>query len=137
MATERRQLLRLGALFLFIATLMGVVLAAGAPNPAHWKAVHVSTILVGLTLIGQGLIWSELRLSNGQRRAAFTMARISAGSVMLLGLSSAVLAIPGPASAPGVAPQGIQTVILIALLIIVVPTTIGSTFLVWRGLGGD
>jgi hypothetical protein len=72
MATERRRLLRLGALFPFIATLLGVILN-----------------------------------------------------------------IPGPATAPGVAPHGIQVAVLIAVLLSTVPTTIGSTFLVWRGLGGD
>jgi hypothetical protein len=137
MATERRQLLRLGALFLFIATLLGVILAAGAANPVLWRATHVTTILVGLTLIGQGLVWTELRLSDRQRRAAFIMARVGAGSILILGILTAILNIPGPATAPGVAPQGIQIVVLIAVLLTTVPTAIGSTFLVWRGLGGD
>jgi hypothetical protein len=137
MATERRRLLRLGALLLFIATLLGVILAAGAANPVLWRATHVTTILVGLTLIGQGLVWTELRLSDRQRRAAFIMTRVGAGSILILGILTAILNIPGPATAPGVAPQGIQVVVLIAVLLTTVPTTIGSTFLVWRGLGGD
>ena len=137
MAKERRQLLRLGAMYLFVATLLGIVLAAGAANPVLWRATHVTTILVGLTLIGQGLVWTELRLSDRQRHAAFVMSRISAGSILILGMANAILNVPGPATAPGVAPQGIQVVLIIAVVLTTVPTAIGSTFLVWRGLGGD
>lgn len=106
MATERRQLLRLGATYLFIATLLGIVLGAGAANPVLW-------------------------------RAAFLISRISAGSILVLGLANAILNVPGPATAPGVAPQGVQLVVVIAILLTTVPTAIGSTLLVWRGLGGD
>jgi len=43
--------------------------------------------------------------------------------------------LPGPATAPGVQPAAAwQAVVFYAGLVVVVPSTIGSFFLVWRGL---
>jgi hypothetical protein len=52
-------------------------------------------------------------------------------------VSSALLDIPGPATAPGIMPVGLQVPILATLLAIIVPTTIASWVLLWMGLRGE
>src|SRR5690348_6711577 len=73
MAAERRTLFRHGALFLLLAALLGLVVAAQAPHPAKWMAAHVSALLTGLLMIGLGALWPELRLAETTRRRAMRM----------------------------------------------------------------
>jgi hypothetical protein len=136
MQNQRRSLLRLGALILVIAVALGLLTAIPLDPPGKWRAAHLSALLVGLLIVGYGLLWRDLRLTNGQRRAAFLMASTSAWFSLAFGIATALLDIPGPATNPGVQPEGIELPVMIALLIVIVPTTVGSAVLVWYGLRG-
>lgn len=136
MQNERRSLLRLGALILMISVALGLLTAIPLDPPGKWRTAHVSALLVGLLLIAYGLLWRDLRLTTGQRRAAFLMACTSAWFSLAFGVAGALLDIPGPATNPGIQPEGIEVPVMIALLIVSVPTTVGSAVLVWYGLRG-
>jgi hypothetical protein len=136
MANQRRQLLRLGAFLLLVSAAMGLAAAIPLPHPARWMAAHVTAIMLGTLIMVQGLVWRDLRLSDGQRTWLVRLVYISVWSGVALGVAAAVLDIPGPASSPGIQPSGIQTPILATLLAIIVPTTIASWVLLWMGLRG-
>jgi hypothetical protein len=137
MPNQRRALLRLGALLLLISAAMGVAAAIPLPHPTRWMTAHVTAIMVGTLLMVEGLVWNELRLSDGQRRWMIRLVYISVWSGVALGVAAALLDIPGPASTPGVTPTGIQTPILAGLLLLIIPTTIASWVLLWMGLRGS
>lgn len=137
MANQRRQLLRLGALLLLVATGLGLLTAVPLDPPAKWMAAHLSTLLFGILVLAEGLVWQDLRLSEGQRRAAFTMVVVSSWAGVALNVLSAILVIPGPATDIGAQPAGLQTPVLVILLIVIVPTAIGSFALLWYGLRGE
>jgi hypothetical protein len=137
MPDQRRPLLRLGALLLLISAAMGVAAAIPLPNPARWMTAHVTAIMLGTLIMVEGLVWRDLRLSDGQRRWMVRLVYVSVWAGVALGIAAAILDIPGPASAPGVQPAGIQVPILSGLLLIIVPTTVASWILLWMGLRGD
>jgi hypothetical protein len=134
---QRRSLLRLGALFLFLGVVLGVVTALPLPYPTKWMAAHMTALIGGAILIGQGLIWPDLRLTDRQRSIALTCTKTSAWAGLSLNIASAVLGIPGPATSPGVLPGPLQAVVLIGLLLVIVPTMLTSTALIWHGLRGE
>jgi hypothetical protein len=133
---QRRSLLRLGALFLLLGMVLGILTALPVPYPAKWMAAHLTAVLGGAVLIGQGLIWPDLRLTDRQRSVALACTKTSAWAGLSLNLAGAVLGIPGPATNPGVQPAGLQAVVLIALLLVIVPTMLTSGVLIWYGLRG-
>jgi hypothetical protein len=137
MSNQRRALLRLGALLLLVSAAMGIAAAIPLPNPARWMTAHVTALMLGTLLMVEGLVWRDLRLSDGQRRWLMRLVYISVWSGVALGVAAAVLDIPGPASSPGQQPIGIQLPILATLLAIIVPTTIASWVLLWIGLRGN
>jgi hypothetical protein len=137
MPDQRRSLLRLGALLLLISAALGLAAAIPLPHPARWMTAHVSAIMLGTLTMVEGLVWRDLRLSDGQRRWLIRLVYISIWSGVALGASTAVLDIPGPASSPGVTPSGLQLPVLATLLAIIVPTTIASWILLFIGLRGE
>lgn len=136
MPDQRRSLLRLGALLLLVAAALGVAASIPLPNPTRWMTAHVTAIVLGTLIMVQGLVWRDLRLSDSQRRWMIRCVYLSAGSSVTLGIISALMGIPGPATSPGVLPSGMQIPVLATLLVIVIPTTIGSWALLWIGLRG-
>lgn len=136
MPDQRRSLLRLGALLLLVAAALGVAASIPLPNPTRWMTAHVTAIMLGTLIMVQGLVWRDLRLSDSQRRWMIRCVYLSAGSSVTLGIISALMGIPGPATSPGVLPSGMQIPVLATLLVIVIPTTIGSWALLWIGLRG-
>ena len=64
---QRRMLLRHGFVFLFIAPCLGLAIMF-LPNPRGWLAAHVTAFLTSFILAIVGLIWRELRLTDGQRK---------------------------------------------------------------------
>lgn len=136
MLTERRKLLRLGALLLLIAVAFGLLAAVPVPPANRWLASHVTTLILGILVMAKGLLWPDLRLSDGQRRATFLLIQISIWAGLTLSVASALLNIPGPVSDAGVQPSGLQAPVLFTLLAIIVPCTIASFVLVWHGLRG-
>jgi hypothetical protein len=137
METERRMLFRQGALFLLLATMLGVLLAAGAPHPAKWMTAHVTALLTGILLIALGGLWSELRLEPATRRRALMLSLTGSWAGTVGNIYSAIVNLPGPATEPGRAPDAMwQLYVLFAILAVIVPTTIAAFFLVWRGLRG-
>jgi hypothetical protein len=137
MADQRRPLLRLGATLLLIAAAMGVAASVPLPNPHRWMTAHVTAIMLGTLLMVEGLVWNDLRLSPNQRRWMMRLVYLSVWSGVALGVAGAVLDIPGPVSSPGIQPSGLQLPILVALLAIIVPTTVASWVLLWLGLRGE
>jgi len=135
MADERRTLFRHGALILLVSALIGLVVASPAPYPAKWMAAHVSGLLTGILIIAFGGLWPEVRLAASTRTLAMRLGLVAAWLGVLLNVYAAVVNLPGPATAPGVQPAAAwQAVVFYAGLVVVVPSTIGSFFLVWRGL---
>jgi len=137
MHDQRRPLLRLGATLLLVSAVFGLAAAIPLPNPARWMTAHVTAIMLGTLLMVYGLVWRDLRLSDGQRLWLIRSVYVSVWSGVMLGIAAAVLDIPGPASTPGIAPTGIQVPVLGTLLAIIVPTTVASWALLWIGLRGN
>ena len=137
MPDQRRSLLRLGALLLLIAAAMGLAAAIPLPYPARWMTAHVTAIMLGTLVMVEGLVWRDLRLTDGQRRWMVRLVYISVWSGVTLGVAGAVMDIPGPATSPGLSPSGLQVPVLATLLAIIVPTTIASWILLFIGLRGD
>ena len=137
MATERRTLFRHGALFLLLSAMIGLIVAAQAPHPAKWMAAHVSGLLTGLLMIGLGGLWSELRLAPATRRRAMLMGLTAGWIGIAANAFAAVVNLPGPATDPGRVPDAAWHLpVFLILLAIVVPATLGSFFLLWKGLRG-
>jgi hypothetical protein len=137
MPDQRRSLLRLGAFLLLIAAALGLAAAIPLPNPARWMTAHVTAIMMGTLIMVEGLVWRDLRLTDGQRRWMVRLVYISVWSGVALGVASALLNIPGPATSPGETPSGLQVPVLVTLLAIIIPTTIASWVLLWIGLRGE
>lgn len=137
MPDQRRPLLRLGATLLLISAAMGVAASIPLPYPQRWMTAHITAIMLGTLIMVEGLVWRDLRLSDGQRRWMMRLVYASVWSGVALGVAAAVLDIPGPATSPGLSPSGIQVPILVTLLAIIVPTTIASWVLLWIGLRGN
>lgn len=136
MLTQRRKLLRLGALLLLIAVVFGLLAAVPVPPANRWLASHLTALILGILVMAEGLLWPDLRLSAGQRLATYRLIHISIWAGLALSVASALLDIPGPVSDFGVQPSGLQTPVLFTLLAIIVPCTIASFVLVWHGLRG-
>jgi hydroxylaminobenzene mutase len=135
--SERRKLYRHGVLFLLLSALLGLAVAAQPPHAGKWMAAHVSGLMTGLLVIGLGALWPEVRLSDGLRRRALQMGLTAAWLGLTANLYAALVNLPGPATDPGRQPDAPwQLVVFFALLAVIVPTTIGSFYLVWRGLRG-
>src|SRR5579863_7433808 len=129
METERRMLFRHGTLFLLLGTMIGVILAAGAPHPAKWLEAHVTALLTGILLIALGGLWSELRLETTTRRRALMLGLTGSWLGTITNIYVAIVNLPGPASDPGRAPDAMwQLYVFFAMLVVVVPTTIAAFF---------
>lgn len=137
MANQRRSLLRLGATLLLIAAAMGIGAAMPLPNPSKWMVAHMTSIMLGTLIMVQGLAWNDLRLSAAQRTWLVRLTHLQVWSGLALGIATALMNIPGPATAPGVSTSGLQGPILGALLALIVPATIAAWVLLWVGLRGD
>ena len=138
MATERRTMFRQGALLLLLSAMLGLVVGAQAPHPAKWMAAHVSGLLTGILIIALGGLWSELRLAPATRRRAMQMGLVAAWVGVVANIYSAVVNLPGPATDPGRVPDAPWHLpVFFVMLAIVVPTTLGAFFLLWKGLRGQ
>ncbi|MGH7488184.1 MAG: hypothetical protein ACREMY_21695 [bacterium] len=133
--TERRTAFRHGALILLLSALIGLVVASPAPHPAKWMAAHLSGLLTGVLIIALGSLWTELRLAPATRKRALQMGLVAAWTGVVANAYAAIVNLPGPATDPGRLPDAAwQLPVFFVLLAIVVPTTLGSFFLVWKGL---
>ena len=137
MPNQRRGVLRLGAILLLVSAAFGLAAASPVSYPAQWMRAHVTALMFGTMIIAEGLLWNDLRLSDGQRTWLVRLIHVSTWSGLALGVSSALLDIPGPATAPNVSPVGIQVPILLTLLALIIPTTIATWSLLWIGLRGN
>ena len=138
MESDRRLLFRQGALILLVGALLGLVVAAQAPHVVKWRAAHVNGLLTGILIIGFGALWPEVRLSDRARRMALRFGLTAAWVGLLMNVFSAVVDFPGPASDPGRQPDvAWQMAVFFSGLAIVVPGTLVSFFLVWKGLRGE
>ena len=138
MESERRLLFRHGALILLISAVIGLVVAAQAPHVVKWRNAHVSGLMTGILIIAFGALWPEVRLTDRARRGAWRLGLTAAWVGLAVNIFGAIVDFPGPASDPGRQPDvAWQMAIFFAGLAIVVPTTLGSFFLVWKGLRGS
>jgi hypothetical protein len=133
---QRRSLLRHGITFLFLGLCLGIATAV-LPNPRGWMAVHLTAFFTGLMLSVLALAWRDLRLTDGQRRTAHFCGVLGAYTGFVAGSYGAIVNLPGPVSAPGVAPPTAQAVIFFTLLAVIVTTLFTSFGLVWYGTRGD
>lgn len=136
MPDQRRPLLRLGATLLLVAAVFGFAAAIPLPNPGRWMVAHITAIMMGTLAMVEGLVWRDLRLSDGQRRWLTRCIYISVWAGVVFGIAAAVMDIPGPASSPGVQPSSQQVAVIGTMLSIIIPTTVGSWVLLWMGLRG-
>jgi hydroxylaminobenzene mutase len=135
MDTERRALLRHGALILLLSALLGLVVVAQPPHPAKWMAAHVSGLLTGILLIALGGLWTDLRLTPTARKRALQFGLIGAWTGFVANSYAAAVNLPGPATDPGRVPDAAWHLpVFLVMLAIVVPSTLGAFFLVWKGL---
>ena len=138
MINERRLLYRHGMLFLLMTALVGVLMMTPVPHGPKWMQAHLAGIVTGLLLISFGALWPEVRLSDVQRRRALWMGLIAAWLGWVSNVYVAIVNLPGPGSDPGRQPDAPwQLFVLLAILAVVIPTTLGSFYLVWHGLRGD
>jgi hypothetical protein len=133
---QRRTLLRHGFIFLFVAPCLGLAIIA-LPHPRAWLAAHVAAFLTCFVLTSIGLVWRELRLTDGQRRATLLTGFTAAYAGLASNVFSAIVDLPGPASAPGVTPPMPQFGILLLFLAIIIPTVFISFGLVLFGMRGE
>ena len=133
---QRRILLRHGFIFLFIGACLGLGVIL-LPHPRAWRATHVTAFLTCFVLATIGLVWRELRLTSGQRRTALVTGLTAAYMGLAANVFGAVVDLPGPASQPGVTAPMPQAAVFLALLAIVIPTTVVSFGLVLFGLRGE
>jgi hydroxylaminobenzene mutase len=132
---ERRRLLRQGSLLLLISALIGIGVGAGLPHPGKWMAAHVSGLLTGILLIALGSLWSDLRLGAAARRRAMWLGLVAAWTGLLANVFAAAVNLPGPATDPSRQPDAQwHVIVFFAMLAIVVPSTVASFAMVWRGL---
>ncbi len=137
MPTERRILFRHGALFLLLSAILGLVVAAQVPHAAKWMAAHLGGLLTGLLMIALGGLWPELRLAATTRRRAMQMGLTAAWTGLVANAYAAMVNLPGPATDPGRAPEAAWHLpVFLLMLAIIVPATLGSFFLLWKGLRG-
>jgi hydroxylaminobenzene mutase len=72
-ANAARRLKFHGALLFLIGLLTGFAVPA-MTNPRMGVSAHLEGVLNGLFLVGLGMLWKELRLGPGARRATFMLA---------------------------------------------------------------
>jgi hydroxylaminobenzene mutase len=138
MPNERRLLFRHGALILLVSAVLGLVVAVQAPHVVKWRDAHVAGLMTGILIIAFGALWTDVHLSDRARRAAITLGLVAAWGGVATNIFGAIVNFPGPASDPGVQPDVVwQMAIFFTGLAIVVPSTLVSFFLVWRGLWGN
>jgi hypothetical protein len=133
---QRRMLLRHGFVFLFLGPILGIAVIV-LPHPQHWRATHVTALLTCFVLATIGLVWRELRLSDRQRRTALVTGFTAAYLGLAASILGAVMDLPGPASQPGVPMPMPQGAVFLALLAVVIATTVTSFGLVLYGLRGE
>lgn len=132
---QRRLLYRTGALLLLLSAVLGLVTAAPVPHPAKWMVAHVSGLMTGILIIALGGLWPSLTLPDVQRRLALRMGITAAWAGWLANVYGAIVNLPGPATEPGRLPDAAwQQIVFFVFLAVVIPTTLGSFFLVWKGL---
>jgi len=137
MEGERRTLYRHGALLLLVGALLGLMVAAPMPHQDKWMAAHVAGLLTGILLFAIGGLWAELRLAPKTRRLAMQLGLVAAWGGFAGQIYGAIVNLPGPATEPGRAPDHAwQGIVFGAAMVVVVPATLASFFLVWRGLRG-
>jgi len=135
MDAVRRLLFRQGALILLLSALLGLVVAAQVPHAVKWRAAHVNGLLTGVLVIAFGGLWPEVRLSDRAAKLAWRLGLAAAWAGVAMTVFSAIVDFPGPASDPGRQPEVVwQMVVFFTGLAVVVPSTLVSFFLVWRGL---
>jgi hydroxylaminobenzene mutase len=134
--SERRRLFRHGALLLLVGALLGLVVSVPrVPHPEKWMAAHVAGLLTGILLIAIGGVWSELRLVPARRLLAVRLGLFAAWGGLAGQVFGALVDLPGPANEPGRPPvEPWHAWAFTTLIVFVVPATIGSFYLVWKGL---
>ena len=133
---QRRTLLRHGFIFLFIAPCFGLAIAI-LPHPRAWLAAHLTAFLTCFILSTIGLVWRDLRLTEQQRRTGLITGFVAAYTGLAANVFGAIVDLPGPASAPGVAAPMPQAAIFLAFLAVVIPSTFIAFGLVLFGMRGE
>ena len=131
----RRRLFWHGALFLLIGLSYGVVTAV-APHGRAWMAAHMTGLLAAVLVIAIGLVWNDLKLAEGQRRALFRLLLAGLYAGFTASTFGAIVDLPGPATRPGETGPAWQQTIFYALLLVIVPSLLSASALLLYGLRG-
>lgn len=135
MESERRQLFRHGAMILLASGVFGLVVAFPVANPAKWMQAHLIATITGIMLIAVGGLWRDLRLTDRVRQLGLRMSLLASWMGVAVHVFIATTNFPMPGSNPGVAPEVTwQIVVFLAMIVVIVPVTFASFFLVWKGL---
>ena len=134
--SQRRALIRHGCIFLFLALCLGIATAV-LPHPRAWLTAHLTAFLTGLIFMAVGLVWSELRLTDGQRKLGFRAAFIGAYVGIAANIFGAIVDMPGPASRPGVTPPMPEAAVFFSMLAVIVTSLFIAVGLLVYGMRGS
>jgi len=137
--SHRRRLLWHGFLLLLMALLLGFPTAL-APRGRVWMATHVTALIGALVVLSVGAAWSELRLTEKQRRWTFAALLAGAYSNLSVNVLGALVDFPGPATQPGVRAPMWQYAVFGAFGVVLVPAlliTVGTVLYGLRRGGPD
>jgi hypothetical protein len=112
------------------------VVTAVAPHGRAWMAAHMTGLLAGVLVLTIGLVWSDLRLTQGQRRSLFRLLLAGMYAGFAASTFGAIVDLPGPATRPGEIAPAWQQAIFYALLLVIVPSLLAASALVLHGLRG-
>ena len=134
--SQRRQWLRHGFVFLFLAPLLGIATAT-LPHPRAWLSAHLTALLTCFVLVSVGVVWREMKLTERQRSTGLITGFVASYLGLANNIFAAVFDLPGPASQPGVAPPMPQAVVFFTVLAVVVPSTLIAFGLLLYGMRGE
>jgi hypothetical protein len=139
---SQRRLFRQGLALVLASLLLGFAIVAshGGVKGRLWLAAHTTGILVGLMLIAAGAVFPSVRLGDGAKRAAGWLLIAGAwAGFWVLGVFTAVMAIPLPVAAPS-SPEPAGWVMAVngaGILVVAVGILVGWSMLLWGLRGND
>ena len=136
-----RRLYRHGFALVLASLLLGfaIVGSGGGVKGRLWLAAHTTGILVGLMLVAAGAAWPSVRLGAGAQRAAGLLLVVGSWTgFVVLGLFTAVMAIPLPVAAPSLppVPGWVMAVNGVGIAVVAISILVGWSMVLF-GLRGD
>jgi hypothetical protein len=111
-ANDARFVMRHGGIQLAVSMLLGIPLAAGAPNARAWMGLHMTVMIVAILLLVTGLSWPHFRLGARGHSALKWLSVVNGYVGLVLGTVAAVFKVPGPVTGAGQTPDPQMMMIL-------------------------